>query len=142
MVLDAGCNRPERRRVAAARLRPARLPPTGRNRRSLSRAHGGWQTSRETVYVQATRARHSTDWYIARDQLGVEGQDPDRIERLARQMSNSRLHTPSVAYDELHESAWDPTHDPLRLSRVFPHTKWLQRAREQDDRIGDLERGH
>ena len=40
---------------------------------------GGWQTSRETAYVQATRARHGTDWYIARDQLGQEGQDPDRI---------------------------------------------------------------
>jgi hypothetical protein len=54
---------------------------------------GGWQTSRETAYVQATRARNGTDWYVARDQLGIDGQDPDRIERLAQQMSNSRLHS-------------------------------------------------
>ena len=31
---------------------------------------GGWQTSKETAYVEATRARHGTDWFIARDDLG------------------------------------------------------------------------
>ncbi len=36
---------------------------------------GGWQTSKETAYVEATRARHGTDWFIARDDLGDEGQD-------------------------------------------------------------------
>ena len=36
---------------------------------------GGWQTSKETAYVEATRARHGTDWFIARDDLGNEGQD-------------------------------------------------------------------
>ena len=30
---------------------------------------GGWQTSRETAYVEASRARHGTDWYLARDEL-------------------------------------------------------------------------
>jgi hypothetical protein len=38
---------------------------------------GGWQTSKETAYVEATRARHRTDWFIARDDLGEEGQDPN-----------------------------------------------------------------
>ena len=38
---------------------------------------GGWQTSKETAYVEATRARHGTDWFIARDDLGDEGQDAD-----------------------------------------------------------------
>lgn len=75
---------------------------------------GGWQTSKETAYVEATRARHGTDWYIARDQLGEEGQDPDRIDRLARRMNNSRLHTPSIAYDEQRDPAWNPILDPLR----------------------------
>ncbi len=102
---------------------------------------GGWQTSKETAYVQATRARHGTDWHLGRDQLGEEGQDPDRITRLAQRMSNSRLHTPSVVYDELREPSWRPTHDPIRISRIFPHAKWLQRAREHDDRRHDLERG-
>ena len=31
---------------------------------------GGWQTSKETAYVEATRARQGTDWYIAREDLG------------------------------------------------------------------------
>ncbi len=59
--------RAPRRRVAAACLRPTPLPPTRRNRRSRRRGHRRWQTSKETAYVQATRARHGTDWYLARD---------------------------------------------------------------------------
>jgi hypothetical protein len=59
---------------------------------------GGWQTSKETAYVQATRARHGTNWHLARDQLGEEGHDPDRITRLAQRMSNSRLQAPSTDY--------------------------------------------
>ncbi len=55
---------------------------------------GGWQTSKETAYVEATRARHRTDWFIARDDLGTEGQDAARITRLAQQMCNSRAQTP------------------------------------------------
>jgi ATP-dependent exoDNAse (exonuclease V) alpha subunit len=47
---------------------------------------GGWQTSREGAYVQASRARHGSDWYLARDELGEQGQDEQRIERLAQKM--------------------------------------------------------
>jgi hypothetical protein len=83
---------------------------------------GSWQTSKETAYVQATRARHGTDWHLARDQLGEEGQDPDRITRLAQRMSNSQLQTPSIDYRELPDRAWSPTRDPLRLRRLFPDT--------------------
>jgi len=102
---------------------------------------GGWQTSKETAYVQATRARHGTDWHIARDQLGEERQDPDRVTRLAQRMTNSRLHTPSVAYRESADLAWDPTRDPLRLGRLIPHINRLLRtpARRAPDR--DIGRG-
>ena len=62
---------------------------------------GGWQTSKETAYVEATRARHGTDWFIARDDLGTEGQDAQRITRLAQKMTNSRAQTPSLAHPEL-----------------------------------------
>jgi hypothetical protein len=51
---------------------------------------GGWQTSKETAYVEATRARHGTDWFVARDDLGDARQDARRIERLAQKMTNSR----------------------------------------------------
>ncbi len=101
---------------------------------------GGWQTSKETAYVQATRARHGTDWYLARDQLGEEGQDPDRITRLARNMTRSRVHTPSVAYHEV-PGPWDPTRDPLRLSRLSPHLAQLLRTPVPDAPEHDIERG-
>jgi ATP-dependent exoDNAse (exonuclease V) alpha subunit len=67
---------------------------------------GGWQTSKETAYVEATRARHGTDWFIARDDLGTEGQDPQRITRLTQQMCNSRAQTPSLAHPELPDPEW------------------------------------
>jgi ATP-dependent exoDNAse (exonuclease V) alpha subunit len=90
---------------------------------------GGWQTSRESAYVQATRARSGTDWYIARDQLGIDGQDADRIESLAQRMTNSRLHTPSIAYDELRDTAWEPTRNPLRLRDLLPQMSPIGLAR-------------
>ncbi len=87
---------------------------------------GGWQTSKETAYVQATRARKGTDWYLARDQLGEEGQDPDRITRLAGQMTQSRTRTPSVIHREIPGPSWDPNRDPLRLNRLIP--RWQAHA--------------
>ena len=103
---------------------------------------GGWQTSKETAYVQATRARHGTDWYLARDQLGEEGQDPDQIARLARRMNSSRLQTPSVVYREQADRRWNPARDPLRFSRLIKHINWLSRAPEPNtpDRDTGIER--
>ena len=40
---------------------------------------GGWQTSKESAYVEASRARHGTDWFLAREELGSQGQDADRV---------------------------------------------------------------
>ena len=67
---------------------------------------GGWQTSKETAYVEATRARHGTSWFIARDDLGAEGQDAARITRFAQQMCNSCAQTPSLARPELPDPEW------------------------------------
>jgi conjugative relaxase-like TrwC/TraI family protein len=61
---------------------------------------GGWQTSKEPAYVEASRAREGTDWYVNREDLGVEGQDTDRIERLAESMRRSRRQTPSLEHRE------------------------------------------
>ena len=93
---------------------------------------GGWQTSKESVYVQATRARHGTDWHLARDQLGDEGQDPDRIMRLADRMGDSRAHTPSIAYRETTDPEWDPTLDPLRLRHLAPELNPLATMPDRD----------
>ncbi len=79
---------------------------------------GGWQTSKETAYVEATRARQRTDWHIARDDLDPNAQDPDRITRLAQRMRKTRAQTPSLTYNELP----DPIHqlDPTHLTWPQP----------------------
>jgi ATP-dependent exoDNAse (exonuclease V) alpha subunit len=102
---------------------------------------GGWQTSKETAYVQATRARSGTDWHIARDQLGEDGQDPDRITRLAQRMTNSRLHTPSIAYDELRDTTWEPTRDPLRLQGLPSPIDLVRALARHLPEHDDIERG-
>ena len=69
---------------------------------------GGWQTSKEPAYVEASRARRGTDWYVSRDDLGTEGQDTERIKRLAQNMSRSHAQTPSLAYPELSDPDYGP----------------------------------
>jgi ATP-dependent exoDNAse (exonuclease V) alpha subunit len=86
---------------------------------------GGWQTSKETAYVEATRARRGTDWFIARDDLGIEGQDAQRITHLAQKMTNSRAQTPSLAHPERPDSGWAPSRNPLRLRSALSPTRWL-----------------
>ena len=58
---------------------------------------GGWQTSREGAYVQASRAREGTDRHVARDDLGAEGQDAERVSRLVQMMRASRGQVASIA---------------------------------------------
>jgi hypothetical protein len=93
---------------------------------------GGWQTSKETAYVEATRARHRTDWFIARDDLGEDGQDAQRVTRLAQKMTNSRAQTPSLAYPERPNAGWAPSRNPLRLRSVLSPTRWLTRTPDRD----------
>ncbi|MHB8243290.1 MAG: MobF family relaxase, partial [Solirubrobacteraceae bacterium] len=62
---------------------------------------GGWQTAKETAYVEASRPRQGTDWYINRDELGTHGQDPDRIQRLTQRMQHSHAQTPSLTYNKI-----------------------------------------
>ncbi len=69
---------------------------------------GSWQTSKEPAYVEASRARQGTDWYVSRQDLGVEGHDTDRIKRLAQSMSRSYAQTPSLAHPELPDPAYGP----------------------------------
>jgi conjugative relaxase-like TrwC/TraI family protein len=93
---------------------------------------GGWQTSKETAYVEATRARHGTTWFIARDDLGAAGQDAARITSLAQKMCNSRAQTPSLAYPEQPDHRWGPSHNPLRLRAALSPTRWLTRTPNRD----------
>jgi ATP-dependent exoDNAse (exonuclease V) alpha subunit len=83
---------------------------------------GGWQTSKEPAYVEASRAREGTDWYVNRKELGTEGHDTDRIERFAENMRRSRRQTPSLEHRELPDPGADLDlgHDrgPDRFPRV------------------------
>lgn len=59
---------------------------------------GGWETSRESAYVEASRARGGVEWHVARDQLeGAE--DAERVCQLAARMRIESAQTPSLAYD-------------------------------------------
>jgi conjugative relaxase-like TrwC/TraI family protein len=75
---------------------------------------GGWQTSKESAYVQASRAREATEWFLAREELGTEGQDERRVYQLAGKMRSSRAHTPSLAHRELSDPEWGPGFERTR----------------------------
>lgn len=81
---------------------------------------GGWQTSRQSAYVQATRARATTTWFVNRDELGTDGQDSDRIQRLSHLMRQSRAQTPSLAYRRKHlePEPEHPLHEALQPGRM------------------------
>ncbi len=59
---------------------------------------GGWETSRESAYVEASRARAGVEWHVARDAL--EGaDDAERVDQLAARMRIEGAQIPSLAYD-------------------------------------------
>jgi hypothetical protein len=83
---------------------------------------GGWQTSKEPAYVEAPRARQGTDWYVNRQDLGLEGHDSDRIHRLAKSMRRSHAQTPSLVHPELPDPEYGTNFHrsiaPSRTSRI------------------------
>lgn len=99
---------------------------------------GGWQASKESAYVQATRAREATEWFLARDELGLEGQDDRRVMRLAQQLRISRRQTPSLAHRELADPDWGPGYHeanrllPSPLQALTRATRHLDRQPARD----------
>ncbi|HEV3045978.1 MAG TPA: MobF family relaxase [Solirubrobacteraceae bacterium] len=93
---------------------------------------GGWQSSKEPAYVEASRAREGTDWFVSRQDLGEHGHDSDRIKRLARDMSRSRAQTPSLAQRQpySHESGmgFDRAIERYRPERYMPRLPGLIRT--------------
>ncbi|HXB64881.1 MAG TPA: MobF family relaxase [Solirubrobacteraceae bacterium] len=82
---------------------------------------GGWQTSKEPAYVEASRARQGTNWYVSRQDLGTEGHDTDRIQRLAQNMRRSHAQTPSLAHPEPPDMEYGTGYRPtLAPSRQRP----------------------
>jgi conjugative relaxase-like TrwC/TraI family protein len=99
---------------------------------------GGWQTSKEPAYVEASRARQGTDWFVAREDLGTEGQDGDRVSRLAALMRKSNAQTPSLAYPELP----DPDYGPRFELSIAPSRSRLPGIARAISRIAQPGRTH
>jgi conjugative relaxase-like TrwC/TraI family protein len=97
---------------------------------------GGWQTSKEPAYVEASRARRGTDWFLSREDLGVDGSDSDRIARLAETMRRSHAQTPSLAYPELPDPRFGPGFsEPIeRLPGIARVVRWVAKAQPSQER--------
>jgi hypothetical protein len=101
---------------------------------------GGWQTSQEGAYVQASRARKGTDWHVAREDLGSEGLDAERVTRLAETMRASRAQIPSIVYRAISPKQPDDIGRADEVGRELERSTTRQLAREpsihQDQGIG------
>jgi len=97
---------------------------------------GGWQTSKEPAYVEASRARNGTTWFVNREDLGVEGHDTDRIQRLAQNMRRSHAQTPSLAHPELPDPEYGRGYTrpiaPSRQSRIPGIARAINRIAQAD----------
>jgi hypothetical protein len=97
---------------------------------------GGWQTSKEPAYVEASRARQGTSWFVNREDLGVEGHDTDRIQRLAQNMRRSHAQTPSLAHPELPDPEYGHGYTrpiaPSRQSRIPGIARAINRIAQPD----------
>ncbi len=105
---------------------------------------GGWQTSKEPSYVEASRARQGTTWFVSRQDLGTEGQDTDRIGRLAEQMHRSHAQTPSLAHPELPDmeygTGYRPTLAPSRQRPIPGLARAIHRIVQAPDRTQERTR--
>ncbi|MGO8907118.1 MAG: MobF family relaxase [Solirubrobacteraceae bacterium] len=100
---------------------------------------GGWQTSRESAYVQASRARQGTEFFLAREELGLDGLDAGRVDKLAEKMRTTHAHTPSLKYREQPDPAWGLGYEEtlLRTRRLLADlARPLERKPDRDQSRG------
>jgi len=91
---------------------------------------GGWQTSQEGAYVQASRAREGTDWHVAREDLGTEGFDAERVTRLSETMRASRAQVPSIVYRAITPEQPDDIRQTDEVGRELERSTTRQLARD------------
>ena len=118
-----------------------KAPPS--TTRSSSPAAG--KPAERATYVEASRARQRTEWFIARDELGNEGQDPDRITRLAEHMRNSRAHTTTLDHHTIdydHDRLQGPSLSPELNRPRIPSLTRLLAGPDRHDRGPDRDDGH
>jgi conjugative relaxase-like TrwC/TraI family protein len=103
---------------------------------------GGWQTSREGSYVEASRARHGTEWFVNRDELDLAGQDERLVERLSEKMRTSRAQTPSLVHREHPDPGWGLGYEDTlyRDRRILPDLARLLKPKPERDQARGPER--
>ncbi|MGH2928525.1 MAG: AAA family ATPase, partial [Solirubrobacteraceae bacterium] len=100
-------------RVAAVRLTYAlhSFPAQGATVRGTATLAGHWSQAKRETYVGDTRAMYRHSVHVAREDLGTDGNDEDRINRYAQRISENRQRLASI------HRARDPT---LRLAIDLP----------------------
>ncbi len=116
------------KRTAAVRLAYAMhsFPAQGATVQGTATLAGHWSQAKRETYVGDTRAVYRHTVHIAREDLGVDGTDEDRIARYAQRIAENRQRLASI------RSALDPTlqlppdlpaHEPIPgVASVQPRT--------------------
>jgi conjugative relaxase-like TrwC/TraI family protein len=104
------------RRAAAVRLNYAMhsFPAQGATLRGTATLAGHWSQAKRETYVGDTRAIYRHTVHIAREDLGTNGTDQDRISRYAERISENRQRHASI------HSTPDPS---VRLAVRLPHPR-------------------
>jgi hypothetical protein len=106
------------KRAAAVRLNYAlhSFPAQGATVHGTATLAGHWSQAKQETYVGDTRAIHRHSVHIAREDLGADGSDEDRIGRYAQRISHSRQRHASIRHtlDPTRRLAVElPDHQPL-----------------------------
>ena len=101
------------KRAAAIRLNYAlhSFPAQGATVHGTATLAGHWSQAKQETYVGDTRAIYRHTVHLAREDLGTDGTDEDRIDRYAQRISENRQRHASI------RSALDPT---LQLAVHLP----------------------
>jgi conjugative relaxase-like TrwC/TraI family protein len=112
------------KRVATIRLSYAMhsFPAQGATVHGTATLAGHWSQAKQETYVGDTRAIYRHTIHVARDDLGTDGTDEDRINRYAKRISENRQRHASI------RSALDPT---IQIAIPIPRPLPLRHTRAQ-----------
>jgi hypothetical protein len=116
-------------RTAAIRLNYAMhsFPAQGATVHGTATLAGHWSQAKQETYVGDTRAIYRHTVHLAREDLGTDGTDEDRINRYAQRISENRQRHASIRF------ALDPT---MQLAVPIPGPRPLRRPPAQNAESG------
>jgi conjugative relaxase-like TrwC/TraI family protein len=117
------------KRAAAIRLNYAMhsFPAQGTTMRGTATLAGHWSQAKQETYVGDTRAIYRHTVHVAREDLGTDGTDEDRINRYAQRISQNRQRHASI------RSAMDPN---MQLAVSIPDPRPLRHPPTQSAESG------